>query len=1397
MYNPISTYRIQFNKEFTFVDLENLIPYFKQLGVKTIYASPIFNAVPGSMHGYDIVNPYEINPEIGTEAQLRNVNKRLNAEGIGWIQDIVPNHMAFHHTNLWLMDVLEKGSMSVYASFFDIPSAGDFFSSQLMVPFLGKSLEEVISSQELSLIIQDNELLLKYADQFYPLSTRSFRMVFDSDEVKSMASVKQFLLQLEQLHDVTEGVQYALRSHELKMQFGALLNELETRSYIEKELSGINNDPKKLTAISAAQNYRLCNWQETTSAINYRRFFTVNALICLNMQSERVFNQYHKLIKTFVDEGLFNGIRVDHIDGLYNPTEYLQRLREMVGPETYIVIEKILEPNESLVHWPIEGTTGYDFLALTNNLFTRNRAENKFSRFYKTLTNDSKSVEQKIINKKSIILHQYMGGELNNLYNYFQDKNLSDVEIPAEDVKQAIAEFLIHCPVYRNYGNEFPLEKEEKHGVQNLLMRCKKDKPNLAQAFDLLEDVFINRPKAGDNDFNSRAIQFYMRCMQFSGPIMAKGVEDTLMYTFNRFVAHNEVGDSPEFFGLDTDDFHEQMQKRQQEWPLAMNATSTHDTKRGEDARMRLNVLPDVAEEWIALVTQWMEWNQLYKTNQAPDLNDEYFIYQTLIGSYPVKPEEDFGKRLEEYFTKAFREAKRYSDWADPDEQYEKAVVSFVTEILKPEHKFLKSFQEFQQKITDFGSINSLSQTVLKFTCPGVPDTYQGTTSWDLSLVDPDNRREVNYILSQQQLAEVSNASVTPGFLLELWNSRNDAGIKLWLTHKLFTIRAKYKDVYRDGQYLPLAVKGKYKDHILAFARIHKGVWLITAVPLNVARITEYNQTILQPAWSDTKIIIPEHAPLNWSNLLTTTKGKHAGEILVSEILTDFTTALVKLEDSGNSRNSGVLLSVASLPSAFGIGDLGKEAFAFADFLQLSKQAIWQLLPLNITSSDNGYSPYSSYSSMAGNPLLISPEELVKSGLLQEDEVEKLEVWNNGKIKYKKAETIRQRLLNKAWLNFRDEKNTGMGARFENFKEKENYWLNDFAAFELIRSKQNESPWYKWPEQYKKRDPDALALLQKKYVQHLEMIMWVQFIFHEQWQNLRTYCNDRNIKLMGDIPFYVSYNSADVWANPELFSLDESGKMIGVAGVPPDYFNSDGQLWGMPVFNWDVLKESKYDWWIKRLRKNLELFDTIRLDHFRAFVDYWEVPAGDANAKGGTWKTGPGKDFFEVLKKEFGSLPFVAEDLGEVNPDVFVLRDELKLPGMKILQFAFDEDMAETIYAPHNFTENFIVYTGTHDNNTTRGWYRNDIKDEHRKRIDYFFNTRVTDKNIAQYLIRLAYGSIAKTVIIPMQDILNLKEDARMNVPSTNDKNWLWQMKSPVGLSVQTELLKLTRLFNR
>jgi len=368
-------------------------------------------------------------------------------------------------------------------------------------------------------------------------------------------------------------------------------------------------------------------------------------------------------------------------------------------------------------------------------------------------------------------------------------------------------------------------------------------------------------------------------------------------------------------------------------------------------------------------------------------------------------------------------------------------------------------------------------------------------------------------------------------------------------------------------------------------------------------------------------------------------------------------------------------------------------------------------------------------------------------------------------------------LFDKAYQNFVSGKFDALQKEFVQFCTKEKNWLDDFALYAVLKKQNGGKPWYEWENDFKQRSDVVLQKFLQEHEEEIDKTKWLQFIFFRQWSDLKAYCNNMNIQLIGDMPFYVSYDSADVWANKEIFALDENGKRTGMAGVPPDAFSSDGQLWGMPVFKWDVLKERNYDWWIERLKKNIELFDIVRLDHFRAFDEYWEVPADAATAKHGQWKPCPGKDFFETVQKELGQLPFIAEDLGEITPSVYQLRDAFGLPGMKVLQFAFGGDMPQSPHINHHHDQNFIVYTGTHDNNTTTGWYRTEAGEDTKKRLEQYMARTVNESEIHQELARLAYSSVAKIVILPMQDVLGLDENSRMNTPSSGENNWGWRLQ--------------------
>jgi 4-alpha-glucanotransferase len=428
--------------------------------------------------------------------------------------------------------------------------------------------------------------------------------------------------------------------------------------------------------------------------------------------------------------------------------------------------------------------------------------------------------------------------------------------------------------------------------------------------------------------------------------------------------------------------------------------------------------------------------------------------------------------------------------------------------------------------------------------------------------------------------------------------------------------------------------------------------------------------------------------------------------------------------------------------------------------------------------------------------MIISLESLSGEGLISNDALKKSRIPPRAQVDFEEAQVIRQKFLEIAYQNFRKHKRSVR--HFETFCRTESYWLNDFALFLALKKIHHNTSWNSWPKEFKMRDAGALKKIIAQEKEFLDYTKWVQYIFAQQWDNVKDHAKKNGVRLFGDLPFYISYDSADVWANKNIFNLTPDGKMKGIAGVPPDYFNSNGQLWGMPTFRWDILKSQNYKWWVLRIKKNIEMYDLLRLDHFRAFADYWEVPAGQKTAIHGKWKPGPRHDFFYILRKVFKNLPLVAEDLGDINEAVYDLRDKFNLPGMKVLQFAFGDNMSTSDYIPHNFDSNFVAYTGTHDNNTSLGWYRKDASALEKKNVTNYCGKAIHEKNIHEELIRLAYASVAKTVIIPMQDILGLDEKARMNTPASTRNNWQWRLSpNAVTKKLEDNLQHLTELYNR
>lgn len=495
-------------------------------------------------------------------------------------------------------------------------------------------------------------------------------------------------------------------------------------------------------------------------------------------------------------------------------------------------------------------------------------------------------------------------------------------------------------------------------------------------------------------------------------------------------------------------------------------------------------------------------------------------------------------------------------------------------------------------------------------------------------------------------------------------------------------------------------------------------------------------------------------------------------------------------------RTSGILVHISSLPSRFGIGDFGPETYKFVDFLERTKQSMWQVLPLTPTDPGFGNSPYSSISAFAGNPLFISPELLVKDGLLGRNDLLHCPEFPDRVVDFAAVIRFKTVLFQKAYETFRLKR--AKDRRYAMFCSQNATWLDDYALFVVLKNEFKGKIWNEWPGELRDRHRNALSTAKRKYKEEIDRQKFLQFIFHTQWSRLRKYCNARSIKVIGDIPIYVSFDSADVWVSPEVFKLDGNKKPLYVAGVPPDYFSKTGQLWGNPVYNWARLKKDGFSWWLNRIEHNLRIVDVVRIDHFRGLVAYWEVPAGRKTAKHGRWVKVPVKEFFTTLKKRFSHIPIIAEDLGFITEDVREIIRMYNLPGMKVLQFAFLADEPDRSYLPHNIPVNCVVYTGTHDNNTTRGWYEHDLNRKARQNLEDYLWKKVTSRNVSWELVRLAMSTVAWLAIIPIQDVLAAGAEARMNMPSVMKGNWSWRFrKHDITLSMEKMLRKFTVIYGR
>jgi (1->4)-alpha-D-glucan 1-alpha-D-glucosylmutase len=890
---PISTYRLQLYKEFTFDDAGSIADYLRDLGISHLYCSPYLQAAPGSTHGYDVVSHQAVNKELGGVEAHQKFSNRLAELGLGQVLDIVPNHMSLGKENRYWWDVLENGTSSRYASFFDIDwqPMEERLRDKILVPILPDQYGRVLHQGGIRVVRAGNKFQVE-AGQSLPVSPQSLQVFLGRAAELSRSKTLSFLAaSFGRLPSPPyEDRRKVLALHNDKNVLYDLLERLcgEEQGVcdgIERAIEELNSNEDRLDDFLNQQNYRLAYWKTSGQQLGYRRFFDVNSLVGLRVEREHVFEETHALVLDWLERGILDGVRVDHPDGLRDPLEYLQRLRQR-APEAWIVVEKILEPGEFLREsWPIEGTTGYDFMNVVGALQVWPQGLTELTTVYQQFLGKemaaSPSDYQALAHDKKInVSQEALGSDVNRLTSIFVEiceSNRDQRDYSQVEVRRAIREVAACLDIYRTYvvpeRNE--ITDEDRRHIIAATECAKAQRQDIdGGLFDFLRDV-LTMVVTG-----RREGEFVLRFQQFTGPVMAKGVEDTALYCYNRLTAMNEVGGNPESAGLNIGEFHAYCEKMQSTHPQTMTSLSTHDTKRSGDVRARLAVLTEVASRFGTATYRWSRMNAGFRKRTAtgvmPDPNTEYLYYQTLIGAWPISVE-----RAQAYMMKAVREAKLQTTWIANNKEFEDALMEFVAKTL--EHaSFVKDLQQFVDRIKDAGRINSLSQTLIKYTSPGVPDLYQGNEIWDLSLVDPDNRRPVDYELRRQMLAEIHQLSGTSDVASRIMERVEDGMPKMWVVHRALLLRKEHPEWFGpDAAYVPVVVEGSRVDHVIAYLR---GDSVATVVPRWTIK--------LAGAWRDTTLLLPEGS---WINRLTgaTMQG---GRIALKTLLRDFPVALLVRE---------------------------------------------------------------------------------------------------------------------------------------------------------------------------------------------------------------------------------------------------------------------------------------------------------------------------------------------------------------------------------------------------------------------------------------------------------------------------------------------------------------------
>ncbi|NJK33977.1 MAG: malto-oligosyltrehalose synthase [Oscillatoriales cyanobacterium SM2_2_1] len=893
---PTATYRLQLNNGFPFAAAQKIIPYLQELGITDVYGSPIFKARAGSVHGYDIVDPNQINPELGGEAGFRELIEAIAHHDMGWLQDIVPNHMAFDSQNQILVDLLENGPDSQYISYFDIDWNHPYHAmgGRVLAPFLGDFYGDCLEKGELHLDYDSYGFSINYYHLRLPLKIESYSRIltYDFNRLRQQMGRAEpdfvkFLGVLYSIKYLPAGEEGSERYDQITFIKSMLWELWQSNAciqqYITENLHIFNGEPSHsesfelLDRLLSEQFFRLSYWKVGNEELNYRRFFTVNDLISVRVEDDEVFKRTHELIFRLVAAGDITGLRIDHIDGLYDPKQYLERLRSHLG-DTYMVIEKILEGHEELPStWPCQGTTGYDFLARLNGIFIHQHHEPQFTELYGDLTGVRVPFTDIVDEKKRLIIAKHLAGDIDNLGNVLKEistryRYASDFTIYG--LKGSLIEIMAAFPVYRTYINDEGLSARDRHYSEQAIQQALQKMPVFANELDFISRfLFLDFDRDLSDGEKDQWLHFTRRLQQFTGPLTAKGVEDTAMYVYNRMVSLNEVGSDPGAWGSSLEEFHQFNQRQNSHLPHGLVTTATHDTKRGEDLRARLNVLSELPDVWRQHVEQWQAWNQRHKSaigrQPAPDTNDEYLLYQTLVGAFCFDPTAlpSFGDRLKDYLVKAIRESKVHTGWLHPDSEYEQACLNFVTALFAEgeDSAFWADFLPFQRQIAHYGVFNSLAQVVLKVAAVGVPDFYQGSELWDLSLVDPDNRRPVDYEHRQTLLQELKAdlAQDHLGALARYLAQPSDGKIKLFVTYRALQVRQELTEVFQKGEYLPLQVIGSLQQHVIAFARIYDDTMVIAVAPRWLTALIKDGELPLgDRTWHETRISLPTQDPL-------------------------------------------------------------------------------------------------------------------------------------------------------------------------------------------------------------------------------------------------------------------------------------------------------------------------------------------------------------------------------------------------------------------------------------------------------------------------------------------------------------------------------------------------------